>query len=802
MRITNCLIALLAFTATAFGAVGPLQPFLSQNCLKCHGPEKQKGDFRVDKLEWPIASKASAEQWRELAEMVETKEMPPKKDGKPISEKDASALVASVNAELNRAALALAAQTSGGDTFRRLNRSQYQNTVNDLLGTHTELGSMLPRDATGEFGFDRVGSALSMSGEQIQNYMAVGEYALLNAMPRPEDLAKPELRKIVGTPKTIGTLEGGKQGLLKDLRTIPEGGVVSFRGGIEYKDIKVSTAGRYRYKLRVAHAVYQGTDETVYVRIKSGDSTIAFLESEPGPPVVSELEVWLGGGSLTIEPFLDIPFRRPWRHDFANYTGPGLLVQSVELEGPFIEEWPPRGRTVLFGDLPLKEKGNSGRSFADKAPQGREYKSVAANSTNPAADANKLLTAFLPKAFRRPVTTQEVAKFAKIATDQMAASEKPSFHDAMILAYTTALSSPDFLFLQEPKGKLNDYALASRLSYFLTGSMPDDALFAAAAKGKLQTPEGRVAEARRLLDVPASQFFVRDFVDQWLDLREIDATTPDPKMYPEFDPLIKDAMVQETQLFFTEVLKNDLNLLNFVNSDWTFLNSRLASHYGIPGVAGVEMRKVTLPKDTMRGGVMTHASVLKVTANGSVTSPVHRGKWVLERIIGRPPSPPPPNIAAIESDVRGTTTIREQMAKHAADPSCAGCHAKLDPHGFALENFDVLGGWRTSYRVMGKVGKQVPKVEYRIGPDVQAADVLPDGRTFKAVDEYKKLLLSESDQIARALTEKLLVYALGRDLTFADRSTVSAIVADVKKKNYGFRTLVLDVVQSETFARK
>ena len=199
---------------------------------------------------------------------------------------------------------------------------------------------------------------------------------------------------------------------------------------------------------------------------------------------------------------------------------------------------------------------------------------------------------------------------------------------------------------------------------------------------------------------------------------------------------------------------------------------------------------------------MTQASVLKVTANGSVTSPVHRGKWVLERIIGRPPAPPPPNVAAIESDVRGTTTIREQMAKHRADASCAGCHAKLDPHGFALETFDVLGGWRTSYRVMSKVGKQVPKMEYRIGPDVQASDVLPDGRTFKAVDEYKKLLLSDSDQIARALTEKLLVYAQGRDLTFADRSTVSAIVADVKKRNYGLRTLVLDVVQSETFARK
>ena len=433
--------------------------FLTANCLKCHGPEKQKGDFRVDKLEWPIASAARAEEWRVITERVTAGEMPPKKDATPPPAKDTAVALAAINTELSRAAAAFKDQIGSDGAFRRLNRMQYQNTINDLLGTHSELATMLPRDATGRFGFDRIGSALHMSGEQIQNYMAVAEYALLSAMPRPEDLAKPELKKITGVAKVTGK-ENGKDGFpRKDLKVLPEGSVVSFRGGIEYKDLKTSTAGRYRYKLRVAHAAYQSPGATVYGKIVSGETTLAFLESKEGAPAVQEFQVWMSGGSISIDPLrLDFPTRRNLPKNIDEFKGAGLLVQSVELEGPFIDEWPPRGRVILFGDLPLKEKGGSGRSFADKAPQGKDNKSVGASSANPAVDANKLLTAFLPKAFRRPVTPEEVAKFTKIVTEHMAKSGKDSknaFHDAMILAYTIALSSPDFLFLQEPKGKLN-----------------------------------------------------------------------------------------------------------------------------------------------------------------------------------------------------------------------------------------------------------------------------------------------------------------------------------------------------------
>jgi hypothetical protein len=309
----------------------------------------------------------------------------------------------------------------------------------------------------------------------------------------------------------------------------------------------------------------------------------------------------------------------------------------------------------------------------------------------------------------------------------------------------------------------------------------------------------------RLLNHPKAAAFTENFVGQWLGLRDIDFTEPSHILYPEFDDMLKVSMVREAELFFAEVLKHDLSLTNFVASDFTMLNGRLAKHYGIPGVDGWEFRKVPVPAESHRGGVLTMASVLKVTANGTSTSPVMRGAWVLERILGTPPPRPPENVAALEPDIRGATTIREQLAKHRKIASCASCHTKIDPPGFALENFDVIGGWRDNYRTSGNGavvmvdGRRMP---YHKGKPVDPADVLPDGRKFKNIDELKQLLLTDKDQLARALTEKLVTYATGGAPAAADKPEFETIVGKCREKNYGLRTLVQEIVRSKVFQTK
>jgi hypothetical protein len=311
-----------------------------------------------------------------------------------------------------------------------------------------------------------------------------------------------------------------------------------------------------------------------------------------------------------------------------------------------------------------------------------------------------------------------------------------------------------------------------------------------------------------MLKSPLAARFTENFAGQWLDLRKIDATIPDPHLYGDFDGTLLWSMPRETRLFFDEVLKNDLSLLEFVDSDWSMLNERLAKHYGIPGVVGNDFRKVKLPPDSHRGGVMTHASVLKVTADGTRTSPVLRGKWVLEKIIGKPPSPPPADVPSIEPDIRGATTIRQQLDKHRTVASCASCHVHIDPPGFALENFDPIGGWREFYRASTRTPKGIVNIPgytgraFFRGPDVEQGGETHDGRPFANVDDYKKLLLADKDQLARNLAEKLIVYATGADIQFADRAEVERIVAAVRAKNYGFRQLVHEVVQSRVFVNK
>jgi hypothetical protein len=476
------------------------------------------------------------------------------------------------------------------------------------------------------------------------------------------------------------------------------------------------------------------------------------------------------------------------------YEGPGLAVQWVEIEGPLHDTWPPESHRRIFGGLEQKT-----------SPVFNNSKRVEVVSNNPETDAEKILRAFVRRAFRRRVTDADVKPFVELVKKKLAA--KQSFEKALRVGLAAVLVSPDFLFLREKPGQLDDFALASRLSYFLWSTMPDEELLTLAEQGKLAQPETLHRQVERMLKHPKAAAFTENFVGQWLGLRDIDATEPSHLLYSEFDHLLKVSMIRETELFFAEVLKDDLSLTNFVASDFTMLNARLAKHYGIPGPAGFAFRKVRLPPGSHRGGVLTMASVLKVTANGTTTSPVTRGVWVRDRILGTPPPKPPADVPSLEPDIRGATTIREQLAKHRQIASCAKCHNEIDPPGFALESFDVIGGWREQYRTTGNGDRKVVIVEgrrmpYRLGAKVDPSDVMPDGSKFQNIDEFKQLLLKDKDQLARALAEKLLTYATGAAPEATDKAEIEAIVKKDRQKNYGFRTLVHEIVQSRLFQTK
>jgi Protein of unknown function (DUF1592)/Protein of unknown function (DUF1588)/Protein of unknown function (DUF1585)/Protein of unknown function (DUF1587)/Protein of unknown function (DUF1595)/Planctomycete cytochrome C len=531
----------------------------------------------------------------------------------------------------------------------------------------------------------------------------------------------------------------------------------------------------------------------------------------------------------------DEQYVNPW----ATEDGiPGYAVQWIEVEGPFYDGDYQSGYRLLFGDLPLRRvdaKGpgvsldgipgigamTGGRGFGGRgggpprgtgrggAGAGMAATVVEVDSPKPGEDARRLLRNFLSAAYRRPVEDADVRRFHALFEEQFAKSG--GFAKSMLAAYSAVLASPRFVFVEEKPGKLDDVALATRLSLFLWNSTPDATLRDLAARGELRRPDVLRAQTRRLLDDAKSRRFVEAFTDYWLDLRKADETSPSSTIYNDYeldDPL-KFAAIEETRLYFSELVRADLPARNVVDSDFTFLNERLASHYGIPGVSGVAMRKVTLPPGSPRGGVMTQAAVLKVTANGTTTSPVIRGHWVTERILGIETRPPPPSVKAVEPDIRGAVTIRQQLEKHRADKSCAACHAVMDPPGFALESFDVMGAFRERYRAVSDdvppvkgYGLNGQKLEFHWGLPVDSAGELPDGRPFKDVREFKKLLLKDETAVVRNLVRQLSVFATGAPVGFTDRPELEAILARAKPREFGVRTLIEELIQSQLFESK
>jgi hypothetical protein len=788
---------LLLFSSATAAALPAIQPFLDQHCMDCHDGEVKKGDLDLSTLSTAGTDAAALKKWVRVFDRVAAGEMPPpKKKQQPTVDAVQNFMVA-LGTDLTAK---YKAQT--GTVLRRLNRNEYQNTINDLLGVQVNIIDSLPEDGRAK-GFDNIGEALSISGIQMQRYMEAAELAINTAFSQAQQPEKATERATLESDRNKDNL--GKHWLKRD-----DGAIVVFNEGgfpsTVIPNLRAKAAGTY--KLRITGYGYQ-IEEPVVFALLTG--SFNFRNADTRTRSFHELPIGKPG---TVEVMLHMPqnhgiwisaqgLHGPDGHSAVKdgpdkYPGEGMALQAVELEGPFIAAWPPRGQTLLLGDAKLLELPPEKPWMKGKS----NYKPVfTAVSADAVADSRKALTAFLAAAFRRPVSTTDAAPYFKLFDAEWAGSH--DYLTAIRTAAIAALCAPDFLYLQEPAGKLNAPQLATRLSYFLTRSAPDGALIAAS----ITQPAVLRAQTERLLQSATLERFIADFTDSWLNLREIDFTTPDKQLYPEYDALLLDSMLRETRGFITTLIQDNLSVANLIDSDFAILNARLAQHYHIPGIRGLDMRKVKLPADSHRGGILTQASVLKVSANGTNTSPVVRGIFVMDRLLGMEPPPPPPGIPGVEPDIRGATTLRELLDKHRNMESCNSCHRIIDPPGFALESYDVIGGWRERFRSIDK-GEQVNlkiqgrKVRYRFGPPVDATGVLSTGAKFASMAEFQKILLADQDRIARCITEKLLTFATGRPMGFADRREIDLLVTQSKAKGQGMRDLILAVVQSEIFRSK
>jgi hypothetical protein len=818
----------IAFCAllTVPASAGPLaipttRDFLEQYCFDCHDSTTHKAGLNLESLTPNLESKTTERFWVALFDRVKSGSMPPRKADQP-SAADRHAFLSTLQNALHQSSLQRQ-QTEGRVPLRRLTRSQWQDTLRDLLALPAlEIQELLPEE-TLSAGFENLSNPQSISGTHLIRYQQAADKALAEALPL-RSFAPIHLNL---TGRQI--LEGaGKTERFTDCKCWIKGDALIIPSKLYRPYVTVATPpppvdGRYRIRVTGYGLHTQGRslpltfNHLLTPQLEYGID-LAWRDLPADQSKVIEVELPLRKGQIVDVLGWTLPQRAAVLQKHKDlpadsWTGPSLALERLEVEGP-LDTWPPQSYRVLFGNLPLQTEAErvatpnrSLKPREKRTPEDWQRDPLAPASTHPKQDAELLLRAFLPKAFRRPVSNSTFEHYLRLASSQL--KEGVPFEEALLETYKAALCSPDFFFFHEQPGPLDEFALASRLSYFLWNSLPDEPLLALATAGSLSEPATLHEQVERMLNDPRSARFTQYFAGQWLELNKIDATTPDMKLYPEFDRILMASSVRETELFFEEILRNNRSILEFVHSDWTFLNQRLAQHYALPSdpSLGYELRKFTLPADSHRGGVLTHASVLKVTANGAVTSPILRGKWVCQRILGIEPPPPPKDVPAVEPDTRGTTTIRQQLDKHRSTEACVSCHTLIDPPGFALESYDVIGGWRTFYRASlptGKIGLLANFQNRKVfrGPDVEIGDKLPDGRPFADIEEYKRLILEDPDAIARNLAQRLLMFATGGEIQFADREVIDQIVARLKEKRYGLRSLIHEVVQSRPFRTK
>lgn len=838
------------FYLAVFSSVASASPqaFLESYCIQCHGEEKQKGDRRFDLLGSDFSELETLEGWQEVLDQLNLGEMPPSKAPQPTSQ-ELKETVSWITEQLDVAHAELS-QNLAQPVVRRLNRLQYDRTVRSLLNLEPMLADpteSFPPDIEIE-NMATIGSALVTSDFLLESYLKSASDLVQKAtcktpqppspqtwnfkapfsrLPaRPDGLDKPGHYQHI---RKNNTYEDGYLWLYQFAEGVPHDGYYKLKFKAQainrnypYDEKRIGV--RKDEPLRIG--VVAGHPDYGDLKAANGsDRPLLELDLPDDKPAVFEHRIWLDQGyqprfcfpngpnrtkpfrGFTVqddpEHFIEfISFLTPKDTEFKRlpaeyltqtnarrvekskggkldstqfytnknsydgwsawtraYQGPRVRIYEVSLEGPFYDEWPTQSHQALFGN----------------------YEPTLTN-------ARPILQQFADKAFRRPATKEEIDVFYELVQARVSLGDREL--EAIQAGLKAILCSPAFLYLEQTDSAYQpdkDFALASRLSYFLWSDMPDSELREAAEKQQLRDSKLLNQQVSRMLKDDKIETFVEEFTNSWLRLDHVGTQPPSHTTFPTyFTHSLEPAMLRESQLFFKHVLSENLPLSQFLDSDFTFLNGNLAAHYDLPEVRGHHFRKVTLTQRN-RGGLLGQAAVLTASANGIDTSPVIRGIWVLENILGTPPTPPPPDVEPIEPDIRGVTTIREQLHKHREVETCAECHRKIDPLGFALDNFDPVGGWRTRYE------------QTRQRPKVDASGRLPDGSEFADVVGLKEILLQREEQFAHCLTEKLLMYATGRTMSAADRPHIDQILHQLKEMDGGLQDLVRLVIHSPIF---
>ncbi|PQO25261.1 hypothetical protein C5Y96_25495 [Blastopirellula marina] len=775
-------------------------PFMQKHCVHCHGPESQEGDFRVDTLSEDVGAANSVNRWLEVIEKINNGEMPPEDEPNRPTAEQGAVVVEWLAARIEEGRSARMAKRQPV-SFHRLTRVEYANTVEDLLGVRFGVADPGGLNEDAEYhGFDRIGSVLSLSASHVEKYYAAAEAILDEAYP-DKPIEKSVVRKVAldlqGGPSSEQRQQLEEQGLADKVRVDMWPGH-QLRGGRPGPgNDMVKNGGYFKVRIQVSGMKPPGGRAPHLTFYAEKIDRLLFEQDILAPedkPTIVEFTCHLPPGTTTFDVTNDVPGpsnlprsgrsgaipffslkqgRIPWQIKLTDEEGvplyPFLIIDWIEWEGPIITDEVQAKRARY---MPTEE-GN-----LDQVRQ--------------------CLTRFCEDAFRRPVSERETHRYVAIASQQIesGASAKAAVKTAML----AVMCSKDFLFLVEgdsaqPTDSLNDFEIANRLSYMLWSTMPDEELIALAHEGKLQDKAILKQQLDRMLADPRAAKFSVEFPRQWLQMHKLGMFPPDQNLYPEYDPHLERSMRGETTAFFQEVLDQNLSLREFLDSDWTMVNPRLAMHYNMDGIDQDKFQRVPLAEADHRGGLLTQAAILSLTSDGTRHRPVHRGVWVMESIFGKSPPPPPANVDPIEPNPVDSpkATIRMKLEAHKHDPNCAACHRKIDPLGLAFDNFNAIGQWRTEEVVPSGTGAN---------PKVDPSGVLPDGREFAGPQQFRQLLLANVDDFNHTFIKKLATYSLRRTMTIDDREDLEAIAVQSRADEYRVRDLVETFVLSDLFQRR